>query len=107
MMQLPEFLEDTPIIPYIRLMRKFTTTSAFLLLLNLPGAFAQVRLQTGADQAPKDPIVEAIIKEAQTNSQLKPLAHQLIDSIGPRLVGTPQMESARDWALAKYKSWGI
>lgn len=27
--------------------------------------------------------------------------------IGPRLVGTPQMEAARDWALAKYKSWNI
>ena len=29
------------------------------------------------------------------------------DSIGPRLVGSPQMEEARDWALAKYKSWNI
>jgi carboxypeptidase Q len=93
-------------IHYIRLMRKLITTSALLLALNLPGAFAQGG-PTGSGQAPKDPIVEAIIKEAQSNSQLQPMAHQLFDSIGPRLVGTPQMEAARDWALSKYKSWGI
>jgi carboxypeptidase Q len=94
-------------IHYIRIMRKYITTSALLLVLNLPGVFAQGGPQTGAGQAPKDPIVEAILKEAQSNSQLKVLAHQLMDSIGPRLVGTPQMEQARDWALSKYKSWGI
>lgn len=87
-------------IHYIRIMRKLITNSALLLLLNFSNVFAQ-------GQAPKDPIVEAIIKEAQGNSQLKLLAHQLMDSIGPRLVGTPQMEQARDWALSKYKSWGI
>ncbi len=27
--------------------------------------------------------------------------------IGPRLVGTPQMKQANDWAVAKYNSWGI
>lgn len=85
---------------YIRCMRKLITISALLFVLTLPGVLAQ-------SQAPKDPIVEAILKEAQSNSQLQLLAHQLIDSIGPRLVGTPQMEQARDWALSKYKSWGI
>lgn len=94
-------------IHYFRIMRKFTTTAALLFVLNLPAVFAQNRGQAGPDQAPKDPIVEAILKEAQGNSQLQLLAHQLLDSIGPRLVGTPQMEAARDWALSKYKSWGI
>lgn len=78
-----------------------------LLALALQGAFAQARRETAPDQAPKDSVVEAILKEETSNSQLKLLAHQLFDSIGPRLVGTPQMEAARDWALAKYKSWGI
>jgi carboxypeptidase Q len=54
-----------------------------------------------------DAIVESIIKEANENSQLKKLAYELIDSIGPRLVGTPQMMKAHDWAVAKYKRWGI
>lgn len=52
-------------------------------------------------------IVENIIKEANENSQLEPLAHELLDVVGPRLVGTPQMENAHDWVVEKYKSWGI
>ena len=55
----------------------------------------------------KDPIVDAIVKEATENSMLQPLAHELLDGIGPRLVGTPQMKKANDWAVAKYQSWGI
>ncbi|HEY0896729.1 MAG TPA: M28 family peptidase, partial [Sphingobacteriaceae bacterium] len=55
----------------------------------------------------KDPIVESIVKEATENSQLEILAHELMDGIGPRLVGTPQMKKANDWAVAKYKGWGI
>ena len=58
-------------------------------------------------RAPKDPIVEAIIKEATENSQLEKLGHELMDGIGPRLVGTPKMQQAHDWAVAKYTSWGI
>jgi hypothetical protein len=87
-------------------MRKLIIFTA-IFTLTLPALFAQNRRQAGPDRAPKDPIVEAILQEEKTNSQLQTLAHQLFDSIGPRLVGTPQMESARDWALAKYKSWGI
>ncbi len=55
----------------------------------------------------KDPVVQNIINEANNNSQLENLAHELLDGIGPRLVGTPQMKQANDWAVAKYKSWGI
>lgn len=55
----------------------------------------------------KDPVIEAIIKEATENSQLEKLAHELMDGIGPRLVGTPKMQQANDWAVAKYGSWGI
>lgn len=58
-------------------------------------------------QAPKDPIVDAIIKEATQNSQLQNLGHELMDGIGPRLVGSPKMQQAHDWAVAKYTSWGI
>lgn len=58
-------------------------------------------------QAPKDPIVDAIIKEATENSQLEKLGRELLDGIGPRLVGSPKMQQANDWAVAKYTSWGI
>jgi len=55
----------------------------------------------------KDPVIESIIKEANENSQLERLGHELMDVIGPRLVGTPQMKKANDWAVAQYEKWGI
>jgi len=52
-------------------------------------------------------MVAGIVKEATDNSQLEKLAHELMDVIGPRLVGTPQMKQAHDWAVEKYTSWGV
>lgn len=55
----------------------------------------------------KDQVIENMIKEANDNSQLERLGHEMLDVIGPRLVGTPQMKNAHDWAVKKFKSWGI
>jgi len=55
----------------------------------------------------KNPIIESIIKEANENSNLERLGHELLDVVGPRLVGTPQMKKANDWAVAQYGKWGI
>ncbi|MGB5781519.1 MAG: M28 family peptidase, partial [Eudoraea sp.] len=52
-------------------------------------------------------VVDQLKKEATENSQLEQLAHELMDVIGPRLVGTPQMTKANDWAVATFKKWGI
>ena len=52
-------------------------------------------------------VVAQIEKEATENSQLETLAHQLMDVIGPRLVGTPQMEKAHAWAVSTFDQWGI
>ena len=52
-------------------------------------------------------MVADIVKEGTGNSQLEQLAFELMDGIGPRLVGTPQMKQANDWAVATYKKWGI
>ncbi|MBS1642933.1 MAG: M20/M25/M40 family metallo-hydrolase [Bacteroidetes bacterium] len=54
-----------------------------------------------------NPIVQKMFDEEMNNSQLKQIAHELFDKIGPRLVGTPKMQQANDWAVAKYQSWGI
>ena len=55
----------------------------------------------------KTQVIDNIVKEASENSQLENLAHELMDVVGPRLVGSPQMKQANDWAVAKYASWGI
>ncbi|MCP4976561.1 MAG: peptidase M28, partial [Maribacter sp.] len=49
-----------------------------------------------------DEIISQIVAEANENSQLENLAHELMDVVGPRLVGTPQMKAANDWAIATY-----
>lgn len=55
----------------------------------------------------QDPIVEALVKEGTTNSKLKTYAFELLDVIGPRLVGTPQMMQAHNWAKAQYQEMGL
>ncbi|WP_394748855.1 M20/M25/M40 family metallo-hydrolase [Spongiimicrobium salis] len=57
-------------------------------------------------QTDKD-VTSAIVAEAVNNSQLENLGHELLDVIGPRLVGSPQMKTAHDWAVKKYADWGI
>ena len=70
-----------------------------LCLLLLFGLFSFVNAQ--------NTVVDKIIKESTDNSQLKKMAHELMDEIGPRLVGSPQMQQAHNWAVEKYKGWGI
>ncbi len=65
-------------------------------------------LSIGITQAQNtNAVVESIVKEATENSQLERLAHEMLDVIGPRLVGTPQMKQANDWAVAQYGKWNI
>jgi len=56
----------------------------------------------------KDSIfIQTIVREATENSHLQKMAHELLDVIGPRLVGSPNMQKANDWAVSTYKSFGI
>ena len=54
-----------------------------------------------------DQVVQQIWSEAMDSSRLETLAHELLDVIGPRLVGTPQMKRAHDWAVKKYHALEI
>lgn len=60
-----------------------------------------------AQEVQTDRVIDEIVEEANENSQLERLAHELLDVIGPRLVGTPQMQQAHDWAVDTYGEWGI
>jgi len=79
----------------MRLQKYFAT---FILVASLP--FSAVFAQ-------QDPVVTAIIKEAHENSQLKRMSHELMDGVGPRLVGSSKMVQASDWAIAQYQQYGI
>jgi carboxypeptidase Q len=54
-----------------------------------------------------DPVVERIWEEGIEGSMTPILAQALMDSIGPRLAGSPELDDARAWLLAMYESWGI
>ncbi len=82
-------------------MRKYQPMAKMALLLFFVFSSAILSAQNN------DPIVDSIVAEAFKRSQLKPLAKELLDGIGPRLVGSPNMQQANDWAVEKYKSWGI
>ena len=77
---------------------------------NLKNLFFILLLLTGSivySQNKDSVVIAAIVKEATGNSQLEKLGHELMDRIGPRLVGTPQMTQAHEWAVNKYADWGI
>ncbi len=41
------------------------------------------------------------------NSQTETLAQVLMDSVGPRLAGSPELAAAQDWLVRTYESWGV
>lgn len=77
-------------------------------LLVFVGTSMMAQFRQGPPRQQKlDPVVEKIVDEETNHSQLKEIAHEFIDKIGPRLVGTPKSIQAHEWAVEKYKSWGI
>jgi carboxypeptidase Q len=57
--------------------------------------------------ATEDPVLSAIWSQAMEHSELERMAQALLDSIGPRLTASPQMERAQAWAVRQLGSWGI
>lgn len=55
-----------------------------------------------------DPVIRAMWDEGMgEGSQVFDLAQALVDSIGPRLMGSPAYEEAADWLMDRYAEWGI
>jgi carboxypeptidase Q len=54
-----------------------------------------------------DSVIRRIWQEGMERSQTEPLAQVLMDSIGPRLAGSPGMAAAADWLVRTYESWGV
>lgn len=52
-------------------------------------------------------VLDQFKNEIYNHSQLEQLGIELMDGIGPRLVGSPSMTQAHYWALNKFKLWGI
>ncbi|MBM3907466.1 MAG: M20/M25/M40 family metallo-hydrolase [Gemmatimonadetes bacterium] len=75
-----------------------------LVLLALLASAASVRAQN----APAlDPAIQRIWTLGMDSSHAPRLAQVLLDSIGPRLIGGPDMDSAHRWAIGVLGGWGI
>ncbi len=55
----------------------------------------------------KDATLRRIYAIGMDSSRLPTEAHVLFDSLGPRLMGSPDLKRAQDWLLREYASWGI
>lgn len=88
-------------------------TLAASLALLVPGPRA-----LGAQQANRLPAVplafptdDAVLRHiwslGMDSSRTAQLAQVLLDSIGPRLTGSPGMTAASDWVIGQYRAWGI
>lgn len=54
-----------------------------------------------------DPTIKRIWAIGMDSSRTWELAQALLDSIGPRLTGSPGHRAGNDWLVARYREWGI
>lgn len=90
----------------------FLAPVAVLAALLLPPAGAGAQQAAAPARVPLTfPTEDATLKRIWTvgmdSSRLEQLGQVLLDSIGPRLTGSPGMKSASDWVMSQYKAWGI
>ena len=71
------------------------------------GAAAVSQAAAAQTFATSDPVLRRIWTLGMDSSRTWPLAQALLDSIGPRLTGTPQQKSGNEWLVRTYRSWGI
>lgn len=53
-----------------------------------------------------DPVLNKIWEAGNQSNQTRIMAQTLLDSLGPRLTGTPNYDRAADWAVKQLTSWG-
>ncbi len=83
-------------------MPRLTLVAAGAMLL---GAIAP---QLGAQTLPThDPVLQRIYTLGEDSSRVQTLSQALFDSIGPRLMGSPDLRRGQDWLLRMYQRWGI
>jgi len=74
-----------------------------------PSSIAGIALVLAANLAAQtgDPVADRIFRLGMDSSRVQSLAQTFLDSVGPRLTGSPGMKSASDWVIKTYNSWGI
>jgi len=65
------------------------------------------RTAAAQDNPTGDPVIARIYDIGMHHSQAAELGEVLMDSIGPRLTGSPANRAANDWLVRTYTAWGI
>lgn len=78
----------------------------FVVFAFVLGVLAPVRA-TAQGFATRDSTLQAMWTEGMERSQAHELAQTLLDSLGPRLTGSPESEAASAWVVSMYEGWGI
>lgn len=61
----------------------------------------------GQNFTTNDPVLQRIWDIGMNQSQAEEIAQTLLDSIGPRLAGSPGIDRAQNWAVGLIRSWGV
>jgi carboxypeptidase Q len=87
-------------------MRRRVPVSVACLVATL--AAAALSAPSAAQTFPTDdPVLRRIWTLGMDSSQTYRLAQVLLDSIGPRLTGTPGQRAGNEWLVKTYQGWGI
>jgi carboxypeptidase Q len=54
-----------------------------------------------------DPVIKRLYALGMDSTNLFTEAHVLFDSLGPRLMGSPNIKAAQDWLVKTYNAWGV
>ena len=79
----------------------------FLVFVTVAVAGVGVRTAHAQTFPTNDEVLRAIWEEGMERSQTYPLAQALLDSVGPRLTGSPGIEAGNEWLVDRYESWGV
>jgi len=82
-------------------MRRLSFAAAALALAAAPQLAAAQTFPTN------DPVIKRIWALGMDSSHTYQLSQALFDSLGPRLMGSPNLRAAQDWLVKTYHSWGI
>ncbi|MCH8861515.1 MAG: M20/M25/M40 family metallo-hydrolase [Proteobacteria bacterium] len=70
--------------------------------------FSCTILSAGAAEEPVNlDMINRIMDQGSNHSEVMETLRQMTDEIGPRLTGSPGMRAANDWALEKFRGWGL
>ncbi|HEY7113281.1 MAG TPA: M20/M25/M40 family metallo-hydrolase [Thermoanaerobaculia bacterium] len=81
--------------------RSLFALAVLLLAVSAPTSLAQAPERIDLD------VLTRIRDEGFRHSEVMMLASELMDGVGPRLTGSPNMKMADDWAVSKYSAWGL